>query len=128
MPGYVYRNKVLVATPVIAVATGFTIIVCLILICGRVAPKEGKEGKPRGFFSSVLNKRRSQGSKMEAGGFWSRLKSIFGTSKAVSQRSETQVLHEKDSSDEDEPLDQMEKGEGSISTGRTTSLVDTTTE
>lgn len=31
-PGYGYRNKVLVATPVIAVAAGFTIIFCLILV------------------------------------------------------------------------------------------------
>ncbi|XP_053767241.1 leucine-rich repeat-containing protein 37A-like [Desmodus rotundus] len=127
-PGYGYKNKVLVATPVIAVATGFIIIACLILICGKVASKEDKEGKPRGFFSSILNKKRSQDSRMEAGGFWSRLKGLFGISRAASKKSEAQTLQEKESSDENELLDQMEKGEGSTSTARTGSLVDTTTE
>lgn len=93
----------------------------------------GMRFPPSGFYSSVLNKRRSQDSKMkvnlgrikcpgvtqrgtgrihvspsvfQADGFWSRLKGIFGISKTMSQRSETQTLHE-DSSDENELLDQM---------------------
>ncbi|KAF6094769.1 hypothetical protein HJG60_011866 [Phyllostomus discolor] len=92
MLGYVYRNKVLVATPVIAVAAGFTLIICLILICGRVAPKEDKEGKPRGFISSVLSK-SSQDSKMKvnlrresAGAGQSRAQAEFTAPRLFSRR------------------------------------------
>lgn len=43
----------------------------------------------------------------QAGGFWSRLKGLFGISRAASKKSEAQTLQEKESSDENELLDQM---------------------
>ncbi|XP_054441477.1 leucine-rich repeat-containing protein 37B-like [Pteronotus mesoamericanus] len=119
--GYVHHNKLLVATPVIVVATVFIILHCLISICGK---KKADEENARGFFSSLL-KKRSRDSQMEAGGFWSRLKGLFGASKAVPEIIESQNLQDKDSSDESETMDLMEKGEASSLTARTASVAET---
>ncbi|XP_053529178.1 leucine-rich repeat-containing protein 37A-like [Artibeus jamaicensis] len=115
VPGHRYKNKLILAAPVIAVATIFMVIFCLMAICQRRTAEEGTEG--RGFLSMFGHKEHSAEHEMEEGGFqrrwplwpWDMYWPLNATHKGNV---------EQNVSDQGELLEKMEKGEGSMSTAK----------
>ena len=113
------RNKLILAAPVIAVATIFMVIFCLMAMCQRRPAEEGQEGG--GFFSLLGHKRRSAEHEMEEGVFHRRwplwLWDMYWPLNATHKRDVEQKLQQ-EVSDEGELLEKMEKGEASTSTAK----------
>ncbi|KAF6130880.1 hypothetical protein HJG60_007839 [Phyllostomus discolor] len=115
VPGYGYKNKLVLAAPVIAVASIFLVIFCLMAICQRRTTEEGKEG--RGFFSIFGHKSRSAEHEMEEGGFQRRwplwLWYVYWPLNATHKGNVGQSVHHSTSDEGD-----MEKGEASTTTAK----------
>ena len=119
VPGSRYQNKLILAAPVIAVATIFMVIFCLMAMCQRRPAEEGQEGG--GFFSLLGHKRRSAEHEMEEGVLHRRwplwLWDMYWPLNATHKRDVEQKLQH-EVSDEGELLEKMEKGEASTSTAK----------
>ncbi|XP_028361248.2 leucine-rich repeat-containing protein 37A2-like isoform X1 [Phyllostomus discolor] len=115
VPGYGYKKKLVLAAPVIAVASIFLVIFCLMAICQRRTAEEGKEG--RGFFSIFGHKSRSAEHEMEEGGFQRRwplwLWDMYWPLNATHKGNVGQSVHHSTSDEGD-----MEKGEASTTTAK----------
>nr|XP_025717624.1 leucine-rich repeat-containing protein 37A isoform X1 [Callorhinus ursinus]XP_025717625.1 leucine-rich repeat-containing protein 37A isoform X1 [Callorhinus ursinus] len=132
VPGYGYNNKLILAISVTVVVMILIIVFCLIEIYShRTASKEGKEGSSRGFFQSLLRKRRSTESESQEGFFWRRrplwLRDMYRPLNATRKKNMAQKLHDRDSSDEDEIFNK-EPGEKSEAPAEKAQATDSTTE
>ncbi|XP_012581480.1 PREDICTED: leucine-rich repeat-containing protein 37A-like [Condylura cristata] len=108
VPGYGYNNKLILAISVTIVVMILIVIFCLIEIYSHrtASEREDKEGRSRGFFGFLLQRRCLSETETQEGFFWRRrplwLRDMYRPLNATRKKNMAQKLHDKDSSDEDE--------------------------
>ncbi|XP_037349202.2 leucine-rich repeat-containing protein 37A-like [Talpa occidentalis] len=108
VPGYGYNNKLILAISVTTVVMILIIIFCLIEVYSHrtASEREDKEGRSRGFFGFLLQRRCLSENENQEGFFWKRrplwLRDMYRPLNATRKKNMAQKLHDKDSSDEDE--------------------------